>query len=75
MALALLAGASTWVLKEISGDDEDSDSQTGHIADFYMENFSITVMDENGQPKRKVSAEYMAHFADKPDQRARAAST
>ena len=35
-----------------------------HVADYYVEKFTSTTMDENGFPHRRVSADFMAHFPD-----------
>ena len=35
-----------------------------HFPDYFMENFSITSMDENGQPSYVLTAQRMEHFAD-----------
>ena len=34
------------------------------MPDYYVENFTTTTMDENGFPRRRVTADYMAHFPD-----------
>ena len=64
VVLAAFTAVSAFVLKELTQEDKEREAQVGHIVDFYMESFSITVMDENGQPSRKMMADYMAHFAD-----------
>lgn len=63
-ALVMLAIISTYVLKGLNDEDAKNATQTSHIADFYLEKFTMTVMDEAGRPKRELIAEYMAHFAD-----------
>ena len=38
--------------------------RSAHIPDFFMEQFSTITMDEEGRPKRRMTADYIAHFAD-----------
>ena len=62
--LVLVAIVSGYVLKQLNDEEQARDSKTAHIPDFYMHTFTMTVMDEEGRPKREVIADYMAHFAD-----------
>ena len=63
LALVAVCIASWWVFSELSDPDAEEDATSGDIADFYMETFSTTVMDENGQPKRTLTGERMSYFA------------
>ncbi|MDX1518593.1 MAG: LPS export ABC transporter periplasmic protein LptC [Gammaproteobacteria bacterium] len=38
--------------------------QPGHYPDYYMENFSTLTMEQDGRPKNRLNAEYMAHYPD-----------
>jgi lipopolysaccharide export system protein LptC len=62
--LLLLAGISAWLLHDVDPSGLDSAPTSRHAADFFVENFTATTMDENGNPRRRVQAEHMAHFPD-----------
>lgn len=62
--LAFLAVASTLWLAQIGNTDAQSKRFNGHAPDLTMEEFEVTTMGEDGRPKRRLSAAYMAHFSD-----------
>ena len=64
LAMVLLAIASFWILRQLEPDLFAGRRTQRHVPDFYMENFVTTTMDETGAPKRRVEAEYVAHFPD-----------
>lgn len=64
LALAILAVISTVWLSQLSGGDEQQKRFEGHAPDLTMEEFEVTTMGEDGSPSRRLSAAYMAHFAD-----------
>ncbi len=53
--------ASIWLTDE---DTESDPVRKAHKPDYYMENFSTLTMNQDGSPKNKVSAEFMAHYQD-----------
>jgi len=63
-SLVILAGASTWMARVMDRATTPPPVSSRHEPDFYMENFSSTVMGEDGRPRRRIRAEYMAHFPD-----------
>ncbi len=64
MVMVLIAIASFWILRQLEPDLFGSRRTQRHVPDFYMENFVTTTMNKAGTPKRRVEAEYMAHFPD-----------
>ncbi len=64
LIMVALTLASYWVLKQLQPDLFATHRSQRHVPDFYMENFVTTTMDETGVPKRRVEAEYMAHYPD-----------
>gem|GEM_PF-211612 len=64
LVMLALTLASFLILRHLQPDLFASHPTARHVPDFYMENFVTTTMDENGLPKRRVEAEYMAHFPD-----------
>ena len=64
VVMTLLTIISFWILSRLDPDLFASHRTQRHVPDFYMENFVTTTMDETGLPKRRVEAEYTAHFPD-----------
>ena len=62
LVLLVFAVASAWVLKDISDGERPIRPEERQDLDYYVEDFTILSMDENGAPKNKLRAEYMAHF-------------
>ncbi len=62
LLLALLGG-SKW-LAEIAEDKANLPEAAAHTADYFLDNFTNTVMGEDGKPYRRLSAERMLHFPD-----------
>lgn len=64
--LALLIGAaagSAWLLKWLSEDPgRYALSADARAPDYYMEDFTTLTMDQDGKPKNKLSADYLAHY-------------
>ncbi len=64
LAMVVLVIGSFWILRQLEPDLFSGRRGQRHVPDFYMENFVTTTMDITGAPKRRVEAEYMAHFPD-----------
>lgn len=64
LVLAGLAVVSGWLLQRLGVDAEVRQQSGRHTPDYYVENFTSTTMDVNGFPRRRVNADYMAHFPD-----------
>ena len=62
--LLVAAIATGWLLYDLDPSTLDTAPTSRHAPDFFVENFVTTTMDEQGQPKRRVQAEHMAHFTD-----------
>ena len=64
--LALLIGAaagSAWLLKWLSEDPgRGAIRADARAPDYYMEDFSTLTMNQDGRPKNKLSADYLAHY-------------
>lgn len=65
--LLSLAGASIW-MKNDSRDattaDADQQAKTRHVPDYYMENFEMTTMDDQGRPGSLLVSDKMLHYPD-----------
>ena len=62
--LAAFALASTLWLAGLGSQDGEAKRFDGHVPDLTMEEFQVTTMGEDGRRLRRLSAAYMAHFAD-----------
>lgn len=62
--LAIVAGCSYWALDKLNEDSVTRLNQLAHYPDFYMENFTTLTMDQDGTPKNRLKAVYMAHYPD-----------
>ncbi len=63
-SLVTVALISGWFLDRLGQESEAPTRSANHEPDYYVENFTSTTMDENGFPRRRVTADYMAHFPD-----------
>ncbi len=65
LILVLLIGAavfSAWLLSWLSADTGSTVQADARAPDYYMEDFTTLTMDRDGQPRNKLSADYMAHY-------------
>lgn len=60
--LLAVAIASTWILYRLNADSSLRDTYSRNAPDYFMEDFTTLTMDENGDPKYKLYAVYMAHY-------------
>lgn len=59
-----LVVASGWLWNRLDSSHREAASRARHIPDYFVENFTTTTMGETGEPTRRLSAKYMAHFLD-----------
>lgn len=64
LILIIAAGFSYWALEKLSGDKITKLSKLAHYPDYYMENFTTLTMNQDGTPKNRLHAIYMAHYPD-----------
>jgi lipopolysaccharide export system protein LptC len=62
--LVVVAGFSFWVLELLTEDNATKLSKLAHYPDYYLENFSTLTMNQDGTPKNRLNAVYMAHYPD-----------
>jgi len=62
--LIIIAGFSYWTLKKLTEDSSSSLNKLAHYPDYYMENFTTLTMNQDGTPKNRLNAVYMAHYPD-----------
>ena len=64
IVLSLLAIGSTWLLNRLSETEPAEISVLRHDPDNYMRNLTTLTMNQDGSPKNKLYADYMAHYPD-----------
>ena len=62
--LVVLAASSAWMLHGLEPDLHAASQPPALVPDFFAEGFTTTMLDERGRPRRRIRAEYMAHFPD-----------
>jgi len=62
--LVVVAGFSYWALEKLTEDDATKLNKLAHYPDYYMENFTTLTMNQDGTPKNRLNAVYMAHYPD-----------
>lgn len=65
IVLALLisaASGSAWLLNWLSEDPVTALQADAQAPDYYMEDFTTLTMNQDGKPKNKLSADYLAHY-------------
>lgn len=62
--LVVVAGFSYWALEKLTEDDAKKLSKLAHYPDYYLENFTTLTMNQDGTPKNRLNAIYMAHYPD-----------
>lgn len=67
VVLALLAAAalgSTWLMKRVGMQETGGETAATREPDYYMEDFNTLTMRDDGTPKHRLQASYMAHYPD-----------
>lgn len=64
LGLFAAAGITTWVLRSLNTGQRGAGAGLYHDPDYYMENFTTLTMEEDGSPKSRLRAVYMAHYPD-----------
>lgn len=64
LILIIVAGFSYWALEKLTEDSATKLSKLAHYPDYYMENFTTLTMNQDGTPKNRLNALYMAHYPD-----------
>ena len=62
--LILVAAFSYWALEKLTEDSAAKLNKLAHYPDYYMENFTTLTMNQDGTPKNRLNAVYMAHYPD-----------
>jgi lipopolysaccharide export system protein LptC len=64
LILVVIAGFTYWALDKLTEDDITALSKLAHYPDYYMEDFTTLTMNQDGTPKNRLNAAYMAHYPD-----------
>ncbi|MFQ5659692.1 MAG: LPS export ABC transporter periplasmic protein LptC [Gammaproteobacteria bacterium] len=62
VSLIAITITSTWLLNRLVGARSKPETSGHHAPDYYMEDFTTVSMKEDGTPKNKLYAVYMAHY-------------
>ena len=62
--LLAIAGASGWALRTLDSGSLEASRRASGEPDAYMEHFVTVEMDDEGKPKRRLEADYMAFHPD-----------
>ena len=63
-ALLLLATGSWWLTRTVTVPEKPFDGKLRHDPDYTIENFSVTVMNEQGRRRYVLSAVNLVHYGD-----------
>jgi len=61
--LAIFVVGTSWIVS-ITSDEEPKRASEGHKMDYYLKNFTTTLMGIDGKPDKKLSAKRMLHYPD-----------
>jgi lipopolysaccharide export system protein LptC len=64
LLLAIIASVSYWALDKLNEGGVSQLSKLAHYPDYYMENFTTLTMNQDGTPKNRLNATYIAHYPD-----------
>jgi lipopolysaccharide export system protein LptC len=64
--LAIVSGTSYWYAQSLHRRGDGAPARPG-TPDFYVERFVLTVFDATGQPRRRMYADRLTHFAENDD--------
>ncbi len=62
VVLIIAALASAWILNFLTKSGPTLETVAFHNPDYYMEDFSTLTMKQDGTPKNKLNANYIAHY-------------
>lgn len=57
-----IAALSYWAFQQLRPDEADGAAGLAHYPQYYMEDFSALGMNQDGAPKHRLKAVYMAHY-------------
>jgi len=64
LLIVLLAVASGWLFESMETNPIAEKEEIRHDPDYFLENFTATTMDTNGNPAYKIESSYLEHFPD-----------
>ena len=64
LLLIIVAAMSYWALQELTVSDVKKLNKLAHYPEYYMEDFTTLTMNQDGTPKNRLNAIYMAHYPD-----------
>ena len=64
LLIILFAIASGWIFESIENRPALTKEKLRHIPDYFLKNFTSTIMDQTGKPTYKIKAEHLEHYPD-----------
>jgi len=64
LGLILLSGIAGWLMEDVGSRRPAGEEELRHDPDYYMEKFTVTAMNDAGQPRYRLDGEYMQHYPD-----------
>lgn len=64
IGLLLTATLSWWLFTQVQLSGDTAAREKAHRPDFFLDDFTLTTMDETGRPKHRVTAPHMVHYPD-----------
>ena len=64
LLLLVIAALSYWALQQLIEEEVVNLNKLAHYPDFTMENFTTLTMNQQGLPKNRLVADFMAHYPD-----------
>lgn len=63
-AVLLIAAYSSWLLSTFKSVTQNEHVEKRHIADYYLDDITATLMDASGKPRYRLLASRLEHYAD-----------
>jgi lipopolysaccharide export system protein LptC len=63
-AVLLIAAYSSWLLSTFKSVTQTESDAKRHVADYFLEDISATLMDAKGKPRYRLTATRLDHYAD-----------
>ena len=64
ISVLLIAAYSSWLLTTFKSGTQNQTDEQRHVADYFLEDISTTLMDAKGKPRYRLTAKRLDHYAD-----------
>ena len=63
-AVLLIAAYSSWLLSTFKSVTQKEHTEKRHVADYYLDDITTTLMDAKGKPRYRLTAKRLEHYTD-----------